>query len=231
MRAWIRPDGRRFVSFASERAGAAAVADLDGDLYAMVDAADDDARLLHEGLGFAVSRRESEYLIPVAVAVSRLRDIGDPDGFTFLRADEVTEERLRELDDTLRQDVPGTDGWAWDAAEFRAETFESPAFDPTTYVVAVHHASDEYVGLARVWRNPSRPRLGLVAVLPAHRRRRLAKALLARVFAALEERGATDVSAEVDDTNVASIALLTGLGARRTGGSLELIRLERTAVG
>jgi len=219
------------VSFGSERAGAAAVAELDGDLYAVVDATDDEARLLYERLGFAVSRRESEYLIPVAVAGARLRQVRDPEDFAFLRADEVAEDRLRELDDALRQDVPGTDGWAWDAAGFRAETFESPAFDPATYLVAIHGASDEYVGLVRVWRNPGRPRLGLVAVLAAHRRRGLARALLARVFDALEERGATGVSAEVDDTNAASIALLTGLGARRTGGSFELIRPGRSALG
>jgi hypothetical protein len=32
------------------------------------------------------------------------------------------------------------------------------------------------------------------------------------------------VSAEVDDTNVASTSLLIALGARRTGGSIELIK-------
>jgi GNAT superfamily N-acetyltransferase len=230
-RVWIRPDGRRFVSFRSELAGAAAVAELDGDLHAVVDAGDDEARLLYERLGFAVSRTESEYLIPVALAGSRLYDVEVPSGFTFLRADEVPEARLRELDDRLRQDVPGTDGWRWNAADFREETFDSPSFDPTTYLVAVHGASGESVGLARVWRNPEGPRLGLVAVLPAYRRQGLARALLARVLSALDARGMTSVSAEVDDTNAASISLLTGLGARRTGGSIELNRPSTSPSG
>jgi hypothetical protein len=30
--------------------------------------------------------------------------------------------------------------------------------------------------------------------------------------------------AEIDDTNAASIALVTGFGAHRTGGSIELIK-------
>jgi ribosomal protein S18 acetylase RimI-like enzyme len=48
--------------------------------------------------------------------------------------------------------------------------------------------------------------------------------LLARVFRVLHERGGAQVTAEVDDTNVASLSLLTRLGARRTGGSVELVK-------
>jgi hypothetical protein len=40
----------------------------------------------------------------------------------------------------------------------------------------------------------------------------------------LRDRGETEVTAEIDDANVASISLFTALGARRTGGSVELIR-------
>jgi hypothetical protein len=42
----------------------------------------------------------------------------------------------------------------------------------------------------------------------------------------LAARGDTSVVAEVDDTNVASLSLLTGLGARRYGGDMELIRRQ-----
>ena len=124
----------------------------------------------------------------------------------------------------MRQDVPGTDGWRWDAAAFRDETFDPAYFDPATYLVAVEEVGGGYVGLARVWDNPGAPRLGLVAVLPAYRRRGLARSLLAHVFAVLHERGVPEVSAEIDDTNLASSALLTSLGARRTGGNVELRR-------
>jgi hypothetical protein len=37
-------------------------------------------------------------------------------------------------------------------------------------------------------------------------------------------RGATVVTCEVDETNEASNALMAGLGAVRTGGTVELIR-------
>jgi ribosomal protein S18 acetylase RimI-like enzyme len=67
-------------------------------------------------------------------------------------------------------------------------------------------------------------RLGLIGVLPAYRRRGLADALLARVFGVLSARGQIEVDCEVDETNVASNALMIGLGARRVGGTVELCR-------
>src|ERR1019366_3885607 len=70
------------------------------------------------------------------------------------------------------------------------------------------------------------PRLGLIAVLAQYRRRGVARALLGQAFAVLAGRGATSVTGEVDDTNVASVSLLTGLGARRYGGNVELIRRQ-----
>ena len=85
-------------------------------------------------------------------------------------------------------------------------------------------ASGEYAGLLRVWNDPEGPLLGLIAALPTYRRRGLARALIAQAFAVLRDRGETEVTAEIDDANVASISLFTGLGARRTGGSVELIR-------
>ena len=47
----------------------------------------------------------------------------------------------------------------------------------------------------------------------------------------LAARGDTSVVGEVDDTNVASLSLLTGLGARRYGGNVELIRRSPLAAG
>jgi hypothetical protein len=49
-----------------------------------------------------------------------------------------------------------------------------------------------------------------------------ARLLLAQVFAILQQRGKTEVVAEVDVTNTSSNRLLTGLGAHRTGGTIEL---------
>jgi ribosomal protein S18 acetylase RimI-like enzyme len=63
-------------------------------------------------------------------------------------------------------------------------------------------------------------------MLAQYRRHGAARALLGQAFAVLAARGATSVAGEVDDTNVASVSLLTGLGARRYGGNVELIRLQ-----
>jgi ribosomal protein S18 acetylase RimI-like enzyme len=228
VKASLRPNERCFVFFDSCRAGAyepllAAVAqELGRDLYVTVDEADDEGWALYERLGYVVNRREGEYLIPTDPDVTGLRGFESPPGFVLVGADQVAEDRLRLLDDTLRQDVPGTDGWRWDEAGFREETFDSPSFDPSTYLIAIEQTSGDYAGLVRVWNNFMGPRLGLIAVLPRYRRRGLAKVLLARAFAVLHERGKTEVSAEVDDTNAASTSLLKALGARRTGGSIEL---------
>jgi len=48
--------------------------------------------------------------------------------------------------------------------------------------------------------------------------------LLGRVFRVLHERRSARVTAEVDDTKVASLSLLTRLGARRAGGTVELVK-------
>jgi ribosomal protein S18 acetylase RimI-like enzyme len=136
----------------------------------------------------------------------------------------VSEDRLRELDDELKQDVPGAEGWRWDRQGFRKETYDASDFDPATYLVAIDQASGRYAGLVRVWHRPSGPRLGLIAVGRSYRRRGLARLLLAQVFGILQQRGTTEVVAEVDVTNAGSNRLLTSVGARRTGGFIELIR-------
>jgi RimJ/RimL family protein N-acetyltransferase len=229
-----RPDGRCFLFFGRCRPAAyeplvtAVARDLGADLHVTVDEADGEARARLGGLGFVVARREDEYAVAPAAAVAALAGARTPPGLALVRADEVEEEALRTLDDALRQDVPGTGGWSWDAAAFREETYARPAFDPETYPVAVERSSGRYVGLARVWNNPGRPRLGLVAVLPPYRRQGLARALLLRAFAVLADRGAPPLSAGVDVENAASRALLERLGARRVGGSLELVRPAAT---
>jgi len=200
---------------------------VDGELGVVlrvnVDENEKTALRLYRQLGFVVHRRESVYAIPTDHATTSLEVAAVP-GIDLVPADQVNERGLRELDDALRQDVPGTDGWRWEEAAFRQETFDPNYFDPATYLVAVERGGGDYIGLARVWNNPGAPRLGLIAVLPAHRRRGLARALLAHVFAVLHERGVDEVSAEVDDTNLASTALLASIGARRKGGTVELRR-------
>ncbi|GIH19482.1 GNAT family N-acetyltransferase [Rugosimonospora africana] len=107
---------------------------------------------------------------------------------------------------------------------FDDQTFGDPEFDPATYLIAVREGTGDYAGLVRVWGRPQVSRLGLIGVLPAYRRRGLAFALLAQAFGVLSARGQAEVMCEVDETNVASNALMTGLGARRVGGAVELLR-------
>jgi len=70
-----------------------------------------------------VHRRESYYRIPTDPVVTGLAGAVLPAGLDVLSAAGADITRLRLLDDALRQDVPGCEGWRWDAGEFRAETF------------------------------------------------------------------------------------------------------------
>jgi ribosomal protein S18 acetylase RimI-like enzyme len=221
-----RPDDRAFVAADAWREPVtralldAVAADVPGDLYSLADEQDADQLALLAAAGYLPVRREDEFVIPVDKALAATAG-PVPDGVTIVPADEKESDRLARLDERLRQDVPGSDGWVNDPAEFRAYMFDQH-FDPRLYLVAV--VDGEYAGLIRVWRGTRVPRLGLIAVLRWHRRRGLAKALLHAAFSPLAERGVELVSAEADATNGPSQALLASLGARRTGGSVELRR-------
>ena len=114
--------------------------------------------------------------------------------------------------------------WPTSPSSWPVTTFDSDQFDPATYLIAVDTDSCDYIGLVRVWNGPGRPRLGLVGVSRPYRRRGLARALLARAFRVLHERGQTVVTAEADDANLASGSLLLRLGARRQARFVEVVR-------
>lgn len=228
--AMLRPDRRWFISVDTWVADSflplvsAAAEDLRQDLYTTVDE-DDEAELRNwRTAGFTVLRREHHYLVPTASDRTRLAGAGLPAGISLVSADAVDEYGLRLLDEALRQDVPGTDGWINDPQEFREYTFDERRFDPATYLVAVDDISQAFAGLARVWNHPRQPRLDLVGVTSGYRRQGLATMLLAAVFAPLRDRGISEVAADADAANAASSALLARIGARRVGGSIELVR-------
>jgi ribosomal protein S18 acetylase RimI-like enzyme len=222
-----RADGRVFISVDSwaddvfVALAEAMTRDLPAPVYTVV--AEDDREHLGRWslLGFGDNRREDEYLVPTAPELTGLGSATPPPGFTLIGADVAEVDGLRRLDQALRQDVPGYSGWVNTPEDFHRLRYENRFFDPATHLVAVHEG--EYVGMVRVAPLPRQPRLGLVGVLPAFRRRGLARALLAAAFRPLQERGFTEVSAEVDELNSASQALLRGMGARRTGGAIELV--------
>jgi RimJ/RimL family protein N-acetyltransferase len=219
MEQWRRPDGRCFV-----------VGEVDGDLppgrvYAEVDESDEASVEALVRLGFTIERRELVLEVPTDSAAWSVSTTGPPSGIAFVTADRVEEERLRRLDDLLRQDVPGTDGWKWSPDGFREETYESPDFDPATYLVAFDDGNDG-VGIGRVWMRPDRPRLGLIGVRSDWRRRGVACALLAAVLTAVQERDEAEVGTDVAETNVGGRRLLDGFGARQVGAFVELVRAE-----
>jgi ribosomal protein S18 acetylase RimI-like enzyme len=228
IRAFLRPDNRWFVSFEPGRDDSyaplldAVAANVDDDLYVVVEENDDAEIKRLTALGFAPCRREGNFLIPADPAVTGLGSATTPDDIVLISAADVDEDQLRELDDELRQDVPGSNGWTWDPADFREETWDAPDFDPALYVVALDARTGELAGLARVWNSPGHPRLGLIAALRPYRRRGLSRAMLARVFGVLHERGVAEVTAEVDDTNAACLSLMRAMNARRNGGTVEM---------
>lgn len=217
MRHWTRPDGRCFV-----------FGEPDGDLpsgrlYATADEADEARVDAFEELGFAVHRRELVLRLATDPAAWSVSQADPPPGIALVPADRVEEDQLRLLDDLLRRDVPGTDGWQWSPEGFREETYDSPDFDPATYLVALDDGG-RGIGIARVWMRADGPRLGLVGVRSDRRRQGVARALLASVLTAVRLRGQAEVRTEVDEANTASRELLFGFGGRAVGATLELIR-------
>lgn len=225
----LRPDGRLLVRTEGEwtsetAAGAAAVARKVG-APALAHIGEEDAaeRAALIAAGFAEARREAVVAISIEGALEALGRPALPTGVELRSAADVDEDRLRLLDNELRQDVPGTYRWESTPEQFRDQSFDDPEFDPRTYLVAVDTASDEYVGIVRIWMKRTRPRLGFVGVRRERRRQGIAWALIARALRAVETTGASEVTTEYDLTNDASRTLLERLGARRIGTTVELL--------
>jgi ribosomal protein S18 acetylase RimI-like enzyme len=189
----VRPDGRVFVDSWEQEGDFAFVRE------------DEVAEWL--GHGFVVHRREDEYLVPTV----------PPAAHPFLHLEEVDLVRLRLLDDELRQDVPGADGWRWEHDAFVAQTFSSPS---------VYLVTREYTGICRVWLRTPTARLGFVGVCRSQRQCGLGRALVAAALGETRALGHSAVTTEIDVENAASQALFRGFGASRIGGYAELWRLN-----
>ena len=188
---WVRPDGKVFARSPED----------DGD-YA--ECRDDDAdRWL--AAGWTIQRREDEYVVPTVPAAPH----------RFLHLEDADLERLRLLDDELRQEVPGTAGWRWAHDDFVAETYSSPS---------VYLVTSEYDGICRVWLREPTPRLGFVGVRRPARGRGLGRALVGAALGETNALGFSEVTTEIDVENAASQTLFRGFGARRIGGFVELAR-------
>jgi ribosomal protein S18 acetylase RimI-like enzyme len=187
-----------------------------------VDAADRAAQQVLADADFAACRHESVVQFGLDRALGVLRGVAAPPGISLRSAVDVDVDRLRALDDELRDDVPGTSGWRNSRAEFQQNTFGDAAFDPATYLVAMENGSREYVGLVRVWMNRDLPRVGMIGVRRPFRRRGIAAALLREALAAARAAGSTRATAEFDVSNDASRALFERLGAERVAATVEL---------
>ncbi|WP_327008854.1 GNAT family N-acetyltransferase [Dactylosporangium sp. NBC_01737] len=212
-----RPDGRLFLSVDAwhddvfARLAGAMLAALPRPLYTVVDEADLDLRTRWVQAGLTTRRREWEYVMP-----SGGHGAPPPPGLTLLPIGTADLDPLRDLDHTIRAEIEATIGWD----QLPAAVLSRP-LDPAPYAVAASLGT--YVGLARLALLPRHTRIGLIAVRSDHRRRGIARALLAEILAATRARGVGTVSADVHEANTAAIALFETAGAHRTGSNLELV--------
>lgn len=213
-----RPDGRIFLSIDSwhdtvfDQLADAMLPELPTPLYTLVDEVDADLRSAWERAGFTTGRREWEYILPAHTGLGSA-----PSGVTILPIGAAREEPLREAYTAIRAEIEATVGWD----TMPAEVVIRPDV-PARYAVAAE--SDQYVGLLRVISRRRHARIDLVAVRASHRRRGIARALVAEVLGSLHRSGIETVSAYVNEANTAALALFDGIGgSRRAGSNLELV--------
>jgi hypothetical protein len=121
----LRPDGRLLVRSAegwTEEAAARAAALANSRGATALVHIDEQSSAEHAALtaaGFTESRRQAVVALPVERSLAVLGGAPPPAGVQLRSAAEVDEDRLRLLDDELRQDVPGTSGWRSTREEFR----------------------------------------------------------------------------------------------------------------
>lgn len=222
-----RPDGRIFLSIDTwhgavfDRLAASILADLAGPLYTLVDEVDHDITSRWERAGLTIRRREREYLVATDPLVTGLDTGPAPSGVTILPLGAPHERPLREVYEAIRAEVDADMGWDTMPVEVLARPDGAP-MDPSKYAVAA--GADRYEGLVRVVTRRRHARLGLVAVRAGLRRRGIARAMLAEVLGALHRGGTETATAEVDASNSAATALFDGIGARRVGSAVELVR-------
>ncbi|WP_405966133.1 GNAT family N-acetyltransferase [Streptomyces sp. NBC_00015] len=222
-----RPDGRLFVSVdawhdaAFDRLAEAMTAELPAPLHTVVDEADAELTAGWRRAGFAIRRREWEYVVPTDPRVTGLDAVVPPPGVTIVPAGQADESLLRAVDRAIRDEVEAAVGWQSMPAEVIARPEGDTVVDPSKYAVAA--APGGYLGLIRVVR-VNRPRIGLVAVRAGEQRRGIARALVAEALGTLHRCGFAEAWTEVQESNRAASALFEGIGARPVGSNLELVR-------
>ena len=211
--AWLEPVTRALLD--------AVAADVPGDLHTLAGEDDADQLALLAAAGYAVVRREDEFVVPVGPALAATAG-PVPDGATIVPADEKDSDRLARLDERLRQDVPGSDGWVERPGRVpRVHVRASTSTRGSTWSPSSAASTRGWCGSGAATGCRGSGWSGCCAGTGgAGWPGRCCYAALAP----LAERGIELVSAEADATNAPSQALLACLGARRTGGWVELVR-------
>lgn len=231
---WWRPDDRTFLYFVGpDRAAYSLLADavvdaLGHPVHTFADTGDSELVDVLRSAGFEVELVEEAFRIRFDAALTRLRRAWVPSGLSVHPADTVEEDKLFILDNVLRQDTAGTDGWQGDRAWFHEELAESPPFDPSAYLIAVDDCNGEHVGLVRVWRNPAGPRFGLVGVIPRYRNTTIAAALLRQALQAASEWGHDTFTAETSPSNPTIYERMSRVGAESLGQFNQMVRDPRS---
>lgn len=207
----LRPDDRLFVSFKGEPTAASHLAGAVAEHFdCAVHATADEGSPLGQALisrGCVVEMTSEQFEVSFESALRYVRRSSLPARYRLLDAAHSDRNRLFTLDNRVRNLVPGSDGWAGDR-----EWFDDELTDPAAYWIAADRAGDDYVGLARMWRNPTGPRFGLIGVLPEHRRPSPAAALLRATLDEAAAWGYETFTTETAVTNRTVHARLSKLG-------------------
>lgn len=231
MRAVQRPDGAWSVRLPEDQPGAwpalveAATGEGCGTLLTSRPAhqSDDHVRGLQRA-GFTPTRTETAWRIPLDPRLAKpVRT-----QHRLLSVTEFDAEAVAALDNAIRADIPGTQGWAATGTQL-LESLDDPDFDPDLYRIALHPETGNLDGLIRGWNRCPEPRLGCIGVARPWRRTSLALALVQDIARTLLSRGVTHITAETDNTNTSSHLMAINHGGVAVQTSVEWRRASLSA--
>ena len=227
--AWLRPDNRMFLTFKAVDDRAiqplvnAADLDLRRPLFTIADRSEPDRLDALLESGFSIEVEGERFRIPFSEVTRLVARAWVPSEYRIVSVKHVLTEAGFSLDNEIRDLVPGSDGWTGNRDWF-CEELQSPEFEPDAYLVAQVIETGALVGLLRIWRNSDGPRLGLIGVLPGHRRQPVAAALLRQGLAAASTWGYDSFVTETSPSNANTYPRMVRLHSERLGGFAQLVR-------
>ncbi len=225
---WIRPDNKLFLNFGCPDEAAYAplskriAEEMVRDLYVSLSGGDTKKHQNLTEARFHMDLVSEVFEVPFVSVMERLPRPFDVSEFRIVSADEIDPEFLLDIDNRLRNQVPGTDGWVGSLQWIVEELAESPPFDARTYLVGLTDRGDP-AGLIRIWRNPDGPRFGMVATLPEFRRSLLGPELIRRALVAASSWGFATFRTETSINNRHIHQRLLSVGARSLGFVYQMV--------